>query len=237
MKKRRPVVGIPEMGSGFVRSFMKSRYVCALKKAGAKPIWLAWTQDAEELTGYIKAIDGLLLPGGVDLHPSMYGEEAEGERTYSENRDKMEPELFRMALAAGIPILGICRGCQLINVALGGTLYQDIGGLVSSEKHMDIKHLNGGAHMVTVERKSTLYGILGSTEISVNSLHHQAVKELGEGLRIVAKSPEGIIEAIERPGVPFCAAVQWHPEHMAGKKEQRAIFSRFVKEASIKPSL
>lgn len=191
-------------------------YVSALTRAGTLPILLPAVTEASAISRYATMCDGLLLSGGGDVDPALYGASTRWEcGTVSPLRDAFELALCREMLRLRKPILAICRGIQVLNVALGGTLYQDLqaerpGCLAHRQKQPSCY----AAHPVTVVPGSQLYDILGDTGLHVNSLHHQAVKEPGDGAVICAAAPDGIIEAIEVPQFPFCIGVQWHPERL-----------------------
>jgi putative glutamine amidotransferase len=192
--------------------------------------------DDGALRAIYERLDGLLLAGGVDVHPRHYGEavhEKCGE--IDEARDAVELTLTRWALAEGLPILAICRGIQVLNVAAGGTLYQDIAAqMPDSLKHdywPDYPR-NLLPHQVTVNNDSHLAAILGGTQMAVNSLHHQAVKDLAPNFTVVARSPDGLIEAIEVNDHPFALGVQWHPEELLeDAPPMRRLFEEFVSAA------
>lgn len=187
-----------------------SVYATALTGAGAVPIVSAGG-DPDEMT---RVADALLLTGGIDIDPSRYGEENVACHETNPVVDDMEIGVFNAFLRAGKPVLGICRGHQLINVALGGTLYQDVALRAGSSE-------NGGAPAVNPERhpvralKDSVVGRLFGERFNVNSFHHQALKKLGEGLRATAWNDDGVIEAIEHVSRPVIG-VQWHPERMTG---------------------
>lgn len=214
----------------------KSAYFCALVTAGAG-------EDELELVGAVDAgrvgaedFDGILFTGGEDVDPSFYGENKKYESVrVSRDRDQFEMKLLERALHRRLPILGICRGAQMINVGFGGTLYQDIAEDAAPE--FEHQQLNAGkkrdetVHGVTLtEPQSHLAGAI-TGGCRVNSLHHQAIKRLGRGLKVTAHSEDGLVEAIEAASdYPFLLAVQWHPEEMAGQPEQRRIFQEFISE-------
>lgn len=194
-------------------------YVEAVRRARGVP-WIlplfSITGDRREPSDYLVDMDGLLLSGGVDLDPARFGEEPlPGLGSVSPERDDFELALTRYALGKGIPILAICRGIQVLNVAAGGSLYQDIesqvGGALGHYQKAPRWH---PVHTISLSRETRLAEIIGSSRMSVNSLHHQAVRELGKGMVVAARAPDGIVEAIERPDAPFVIGVQWHPENM-----------------------
>jgi len=181
---------------------------------------------------YVTAIDGLLLTGGRDMSPSFYGEKALAKKYTGETkRPRFEIWLVRYALQYGIPILGICQGCQVINVALGGTLFQDLPAQDGTRKAHSSKgrKVTDCRHPIRIMQDSRLSRILRKKRLVVNSAHHQAVNKVGRGLRIAAEAEDGVIEAIERAGEPFCMGLQWHAEQMAGDTFNRKIFLAFFK--------
>ena len=193
----------------------------AVEAAGAEPVVLTAGSDT------LGAVDGLLLPGGWDIDPALYGEEPE-ERVGSidPELDRTELALFRQARAGGLPVLGICRGQQVINVALGGSLFQHI------EEHEVRQHGRAHlAHSIEVDPTSELAQAAGGSTIEVNSLHHQAVKSLAPGLRATARGADGTIEGLESDD-GLVVAVQCHPEELAGQLAwARSLFERFVSRA------
>lgn len=189
-----------------------SDYPKSVAAAGGLPVEL--TRDADPI-GIVERIDGLILSGGADIDPAQYGAQRDEHLgTVEPDRDEWELKLFHAARARGIPILGICRGAQLTNVALGGTLHQHVEAEDGSGHPMWDADVRQSAHDVTVKQGTLLAGVVAST-IGVNSLHHQTIDRLGEGLVASAHAPDGVIEAVELPGEPILA-VQWHPELLGG---------------------
>lgn len=177
--------------------------------------------DEALLRALYDRMDGLLLSGGVDVHPRLYGEEVHARcGAISEVRDDVELALIRWARADRKPVLAICRGIQTLNVALGGSLYQDIEAMVPRAVRHDCHSGNGRnhvAHDVVVSPGSRLAHLVGTDLLPVNSFHHQAIKDLALGLTVTAWAPDGIIEAVEEEGRPFVLGVQWHPEELAAE--------------------
>jgi putative glutamine amidotransferase len=179
--------------------------------------------------------DGVVLGGGIDVEPHHYGERPAPDAglELDAERDATDFAVLEKARAQGKPVLGICRGLQVVNVAMGGTLVQDI----PSQRPSDVGHQTPKgektrrAHTVRLEPGSLLRGIAGSAEIEVNSRHHQAVAAAAPGLRVSAASPDGLVEALEAAGGPWLVAVQWHPENLAGDGPSEALFREFVREA------
>jgi putative glutamine amidotransferase len=199
-------------------------YVQAIERAGGRALVVPPTEDAVEET--LDALDGLLLSGGSDLDPSLYGADAHPEtRNIRPGRDLAEMALLRAALARDLPVLAVCRGSQVLNVARGGNLVQHLPETLGNEAHRETPGVFSD-HGVQVDPSSRLGGIVG-TSVDVKSHHHQGYGDLGEGLRVVARAEDGTIEAVEDPERRFAVGVLWHPE--AG--EDAALFEALVSEA------
>lgn len=222
-------IAVPQMGNDLFRKYMKNKYVKSLERAGAAVRWIELDDTAKAVEEALKC-DGLLLPGGSDIEPMLYGREREEKcGKPNEIRDKNEFEIFRTFVKTGKPILGICRGFQLINVACGGTLYQDIANIKKCS-HSDFLKRAKSVHSVKIIEGTMLHNIFNKSETGVNSLHHQAIENVGENLIVSAVSEDGFVEGIELKNHPFCVAVQWHPEHMSKKSSlQQKLFNEFVK--------
>lgn len=190
-------------------------YAAAVEAAGGIPVVLPVLAPgkAAEVLAHLQ---GLLLSGGVDLDPSHYGEDPlPGLGRVTPERDAFELALARQALAAGVPVLGICRGVQVLNVAAGGSLFQDLGSQLKKVlKHRQEAPRWHESHAVRLDPSSRMAAILGVTEARVNSFHHQAVRVVAPGLRAAAWAPDGVIEAVESADGRFALGVQWHPEEM-----------------------
>lgn len=221
-------IAIPKFKKDLLRAYMQSKYTASLRRAGAKALWIEM-DDLDRAMEQILKCDGLLMPGGEDVDPAYYGQIATekcGEIVKA--RDEAEMKIMKAFLPTGKPILGICRGEQLMNVYFGGSLHQDIGHIATC-RHTDWRHKNLGNHKVTVKPNTKLAEIMGEETFTVNSLHHQAIDTAAPGLLVSAVSEDGIVEAVEYPEHPFCIAVQWHPEHMSAfSGVQRRIFKAFV---------
>lgn len=229
--KKRPVIGIPYIGSAAEHHYMLGNYVFALLRAGARPKILRRTSDPTVFQTYLQVCDGFLMPGGPDIDPSRYGREKEPEcGEIDPERDAFELQLLEWLLPTQKPILGICRGCQALAVASGGTLLQDITKQQGCN-HKNRENLRKAMHLVTLDGDSILRDILPETENTyrVNTWHHQVVEQPGQGMRIIAYSPDGFAEAIQRDDRAFCLGVQWHPEHLILRdKNQQHIFNAFI---------
>ncbi len=235
-----PVIGIParsvvDSNNGFRYSGIPLTYSSAVERAGGAPILIPLHLSEETLRAIYARIDGLLLAGGVDVHPKEFGEEVEpfcGEIDTA--RDETELRVTRWALADGHPIFGICRGIQMLNVAAGGSLYQDIPAQLQTEQNHSYRTgdpYNLRAHPVEIDPKSKIAQWLGTPEIQVNSLHHQALKNVAPGLRVIARSPDGVVEAVESEDERFLIGVQWHPELMDDDERFGKLFEAFVESA------
>jgi putative glutamine amidotransferase len=228
--------GIPE---GLPQSVvMNQRYYHATAMAGAAPVLIPLLDDAETLRAIYERMDGILIPGGVDVDPTAFGEKPhEKLGRIDPARDRVELQLVKWAVEDHKPVLGLCRGLQVINVALGGTLYQDL----EAEFPNSIKHdyfPNYGferdylAHDVAIASGSRLQHALVADSIPVNSMHHQGIKVLGRGLAASATAPDGLIEAAEGTGDSFLVGVQWHPEVFeATDPHTEHLFSEFIAAA------
>src|SRR3954447_1995392 len=208
-------------------------YPRSLERSGALPVVLP-PMELDRVDVLLDRLGGLMISGGPDVHPAAYGEEPHPSLGPTEpDLDAFELELLRRADARGMPILGICRGEQLLNIARGGTLVQDLPEMVGGEvEHRQELPGRVPTHPIVVVSDSRLEGVLGRENHEVNSFHHHAVRELGRGLRAVAWSPDGIIEAIEAPNRDFVVGVQWHAESLAEREDQAGLFAAFVAAAA-----
>lgn len=212
-----------------------TRYVEAIERAGGVVVGLPPADNVERVLQIVRQVDAVLLPGGNDIDPDHFGEKVLPENGRIEpGRDRLELAVARLALAEGIPLLGICRGAQVLNVAAGGTLYQDIYTQTTTRLQHNQKAPDWyPTHRIEVSPGSLLAGILEVLELRVNTFHHQAVRRVANSLIAVAHSDDGIVEAIEAPGHPFAVGVQWHPEIMATRDaRQQNIFDALVQAAA-----
>ena len=222
---RKPIIGITpspmddtqEHGS-FHRYAIANTYTSAIEAAGGVPLVIPPQEG--NIDDILDVIDGLLLSGGGDIDPAIYGDSETHEKTYGihKGRDDLELALARGAMERDVPTLCICRGIQVLNVALGGTLYQDVADQFSSEishrqQENGISKEDPG-HEVDVQPDSLLAATYGAPSVAVNSFHHQSLKEIAPDLRVNAVAPDGTIEGVEHPGKSWVLGVQWHPEMM-----------------------
>lgn len=239
-----PIIGLTTVRSigedGRVRDGLTQDYAQAITYAGAVPVLIPLsTLEVEKGDGLLRALyerlDGVVLPGGGDVHPARYGYHLDNTiRGVSEIRDAVEIQLAQWAYADNLPLLGICRGHQTINIALGGTLHPDIRtyqGASATLKHDADAETERAKlmHTVTVSEDSLLARSLEATYVDVNSLHHQAVNQLAAPFIATAWSDDGIIEGIEVPSHRFYLGVQWHPEAIATRPAMSNLFRNFVK--------
>ena len=228
MSQRPPTIGV-------TRCSKLEDYVASVEQTGARARVLEVTQSPRKV---LEEIEGLLLTGGGDVDPVFYGEERHPLTDDAEpGRDEFEIDLARRAIAADLPTLAICRGAQVLNVAAGGTLVQDIPSAVESDVvHAVTEPKNLECHDITIEAGSVLAQALGprvnaSCRCRVNSRHHQSVGRPGTGFAVSATAPDGVVEAIEAATNRFCVGVQWHPENFWRTGEFRSLFEQFVRAA------
>jgi putative glutamine amidotransferase len=210
-------------------------YVESVARASAEPVVVDWSA-APSLLDVLSDAQGLLLSGGADVNPALYGEPPHPAYQPAEpGRDWFETELIRLAIERDVPLLAICRGAQILNVVCGGTLWQDIPSEVpTSTPHQVNTPRDARAHVVEVAGGTRLAALLGQpvgdgpSTVDVNSRHHQAVKHVAPGFVVSARAPDGLIEGIERPESHFCLGVQWHPENFWRTGEFLALFRGFV---------
>lgn len=248
----KPLIGVsgPDRG-GLIAWWMSA---LALRRCGALPVRVTPSQPVDE-----HRLDGLVIGGGTDVHPLHYGEERlQGDKNpghnslldwlvglllslfrllfarhrsqdYDPDRDQLEKQLIRFALYEDRPILGICRGAQLMNVTLGGSLHQDIGHFYSEDTG-NVRSILP-RKFVSLAEGSTLRHILNTPGCTVNALHDQSIKELGENLQVNAREPSGVIQGIEKPDHRFFLGVQWHPEYIPQSRAQLGLFQALVERA------
>jgi putative glutamine amidotransferase len=218
------------------RAYVNGAYIRAVQAAGGIPVLLTPHFTPEVQAALWQRLDGLVLTGGGDIEPARFGEDRHPSvDDVSPARDDLEIGLTRQALADDVPLFAICRGIQVLNVALGGTLVQDIASEVPyALAHSQKAPRHEPSHAVKVMGEGTRLGrVLGASEVQVNSMHHQAIKRLGEGLREVAWAPDGVIEGVETAGDErFVLGVQWHPEELVGHDQTaRALFAAVIDAA------
>lgn len=231
---KKPIIGVtPSHDTDKDDLSMRPTYMRAVRDAGAIPLIFPLEVSDDDFAQLVDLVDGMLFTGGPDVHPSYFGENTHINcGSVSPLRDKMELTILPMVMAAKKPILGICRGIQLLNTGLGGTLYQDIPSQTSPDfplAHRQPFYYTNYSHTVAIEKGSKLEKISKSLEIQVNSMHHQAIKTPAPGLTVTAYSPDGLIEAVEKTDYPYFVGVQWHPEYLYPFDEAASgLFQSFV---------
>lgn len=217
---------------GYQRSYVNDDYVQSVVRGGGIPLILPMHTSKEILLEQAELIDGLILSGGHDVSPLNWGEEPHRDiQDVFPERDDFDMLLIKYMIEKKKPILGICRGEQILNVFHGGTLYQDLSHKEDSYIKHNQKHSpKKPTHTVCIKEDSWLHDILGE-EIRVNSFHHLAIKDLGKGLKVTATSKDGVIEAIEGTGEQLVIGLQWHPEMLSGTEvKMQEIFNKFMRE-------
>ena len=236
----KPIIGVtaalrPESIIG-----VRNQYLESVTRAGGIPVLLPITAPEEDLRAVFDRLDGLLITGGADVDPARYGEEKRPEcGAVIPERDRAEWLYAGLAIERDLPTLGICRGCQVLNVVYGGTLHQDIETALGVPRGVHAQEADYAVttHEVVVEPGTLLDAVEGLTEVSVNSKHHQAVKDLAPALRLDARSKaDGIIESFDDPAKRFMLGVQWHPEMLSHlRPEAQALFDALVDAAAGRP--
>ncbi|WP_137625665.1 gamma-glutamyl-gamma-aminobutyrate hydrolase family protein [Lactiplantibacillus pingfangensis] len=237
----KPIIGVApgtlavdsQMFPGRKRDYVNRVYLRSITANGGVPLVLPVTNDAETIARYVGLIDGLLLCGGQDVNPLVYGEEPlEKLGGIDPERDTYEIALIKAVHAVHKPIFGICRGIQILNACYGGTIYQDLSYMPAGQgtiKHLQAQLPAYGMHHVQVAPKSVLAEFLGQTELAVNSFHHQTLHQIAPGFQVVATAPDSVVEAIEATDGGLQLAVQWHPEEMQAVEPVMArLFAKFI---------
>lgn len=232
-----PLIGISGSTNDHTQQvFLMRGYMQKVLKSGAIPVLLCPDMESCAMEELLNHLDGLLLAGGGDIAPAHFGEEPIAQLgEVSPIRDAFELSILAKAIKRKMPVLGICRGVQVMNVALGGSLYQDLPVQYSSQhasviNHQQEKNYEIPTHAVHIKRTSLLFRLLGQDTLLVNSMHHQAVKAAAPTLSVVAKATDGVVEALELPELPFFIGVQWHPERLPDEASER-LFAGFVQIA------
>jgi putative glutamine amidotransferase len=243
MRSKKPLIGITlneelevvnyRWPTSRTFDYLNKAYHYAIEKSGGLPVGLFNTMSPEITSDYLDRIDGLVLTGGPDVESKLFGQPQH--RTSSRPtpiRDKFELTIIETAMQHKLPIFCICRGHQLLNIALGGDLYQDLK-LMSKEtiRHKRISPSVDADHTVTLADDSLLYELLKTKKINVNSSHHQTLRNLGRGLKVTATSSDGVIEGVELADYPFLLSVQWHPERIFNRSHAKVLWAAFIAAA------
>jgi putative glutamine amidotransferase len=236
----RPTIGViasryPRAGGNSMLSGIGEQYLLAVEAAGGIPLLIYLSRDAAVIEAHYQRCDGLLFAGGGDIDPVIFGQAPHPKLgTVEPLRDEVELALARRAIEDAKPVLGICRGIQLLNVALGGTLYQDIPSeLPEASDHYASAKATGRAHLahpIALEPGSWLAGRLGTHELPGNTFHHQSLRDIAPDLRVTGRAPDGVVEAVEGQGPGFVIGVQCHPEELWESADARwaQLFAGFV---------
>ena len=227
-----PIIGILAEVDNDFNTRVQPPYIKAIELAGGLPVLLPYVEDSKVIEQFVELCDGFFFTGGADVDPMRYGEERKetcGDIQY--NRDKLEFRVLEKVMSTSKPILAVCRGAQLVNAALGGTLYQDIPSEIdTSISHRQSEPKFSFSHDINVMENTPLHTLAGVARIRGNSFHHQSIKTLGEGLEIMATSDDGVVEAAYLSGERYLRAYQWHPERLCeSDKHNRLIFDDFIK--------
>ena len=233
-----PIIGIIASAKDVADVTAPAPYVAAIEAAGGVPVILPCGADFDIYGRFVDLCDGFMFTGGCDIHPARYGEDILPEcGNIQDHRDVIELAFFEKAIKTDKPIIAICRGIQLVNVALGGTLYQDIPSQIHTTlTHSQTEGRFEPSHSVTVVENTPLAAMTGGKgRMVANSFHHQAIKDLGRGLEVMARADDGIIEAVYMPDKPYVRAYQWHPERLqAIDADNLTIFAEFVRACQVK---
>lgn len=242
---KKPVIGILSnllimeggMFPGIERAYVNNDYVEAVALGGGVPLLIPVNEDEYIIKEQIDLVDGVVISGGYDINPLIYGEQPSQKMGFTYPKvDEFYLKAVKYAIDKDKPVLGICKGVHILNVLYGGTLYQDISLMNGCFiKHVQSSKREIPTHLVNVKKDSVLFQILGD-KVLTNSYHHQCIKSIGQGLKVAATSDDGVIEAIEKTGSSFVLGIQWHPEMMAKSCEAMLnIFKKLIEE-SIKRS-
>jgi putative glutamine amidotransferase len=234
----KPIIGLTPSFNDAEKKYMVNKAHCfAIELAGGIPIILPYSEDKVMIQQMVDSIAGLYLTGGDDIDPHYFNEEPHGKLgQVNPLRDQFEIQLVKETIARNKPLFGVCRGCQVLNIALGGSMYQDLASQKDSNiiQHKQKRSLSYPSHFVYVDKDSLLFDITKEDKLMVNSSHHQANRIVSENLVTSATSGDGVIEAIEGKSSTFILGVQWHPEQLVkrGDKKSIALYERFVKETT-----
>ena len=231
----KPLIGILAVVDDELLTKIQNTYINAIERAGGAPILLPYVTNEESIDAFVSVCDGFLFTGGADVSPARYGEEkSECCGNVQLFRDELEFRVFDKIYPTGKPIMAICRGAQLVNVALGGSLYQDIPSEVKTEiAHRQSEPKNVPTHRLNVLPDTPLYELISKSTIEANSFHHQAIKKLSDELQITALADDGIIEAASSKGNRYIRAYQWHPELLIDTDSDNfLLFKEFITVAS-----
>ncbi|MBQ8214606.1 MAG: gamma-glutamyl-gamma-aminobutyrate hydrolase family protein [Clostridia bacterium] len=229
---KQPIIGILAEVDEVCNNKVQNSYICAIERSEGLPVLLPYVAREETVEQFVSFCNGIFFTGGADIEPRRYGEKIKSTcGSIKPYRDELEFKVLKKAIAQKKPILAICRGIQLVNVALGGTLYQDISTEIQTELlHRQTEPKNMPSHEVNVMENTPLHELVGGAgRITANSFHHQAIKNLGEGLAVMATADDGMVEAVYLQNGQYLRAYQWHPERLCDiDEDNRRIFADFI---------
>lgn len=227
----KPIIGLLAEVDADKKNGLNYSYSAAIEAAGGIAVLLPYTESEATLSDYTALCDGFFFTGGADIDPKHFGEQIHPAcgQIY-EHRDALELSIFPLALKSGKPILGICRGLQLINVALGGTLYQDLPTEYAvTLSHRQTEPATAPSHGIKILKDTPLHALIGKEYMTGNSFHHQAIQTLGKGLSVTARAEDGVIEAVTYEGDSYLRAYQWHPERLCtSDADNLRLFEEFI---------
>lgn len=237
--RMQPIIGInmalsPDSSDASVAS-INTDYIDAITSAGGIPLVLAPVDNAQAIERMVGMCDGFVFIGGADIDPARYGAPLHPlTHKLATRREQFDFALLEKVLAKRKPFLGVCLGCQELAVAKNGKLLQDIHSEVTSDVQHQVKHVpHYGFHQVTIDPSSRLFDLVSTDTLETNSSHHQAVKDPGQGVRVAARSADGVIEAVELVDYPFGVGVQWHPEQLMDRAAHQRLFEKLVKKSKV----
>ena len=237
--RQRPIIGVCpglRLRPEGLELYSPPAYADAIARAGGVPLLLPPLEDLRLVSAMLDRVQGVLLTGGADISPARYGQPAHSRtRPMPARREAFDLAVARAAARRRLPLLAICRGAQIVNVARGGTLIQDLPTEPGAARHAAEPGSPDARHTVRVEPGTLLAGIVEEGTLKVNSSHHQAIERIGRGLRRSAVAPDGVVEAVEDPRLPFFLAVQWHPERLPDEPAHAALFRALVQAARRQP--
>ncbi|MBQ8814826.1 MAG: gamma-glutamyl-gamma-aminobutyrate hydrolase family protein [Lachnospiraceae bacterium] len=234
MRNHKPIIGLTSSYEKTDKAdyvFSNHSYLNSIRRFGGIPLIIPTEGEDDELEVLVGLCDGILLSGGDDIDPALYGEEALNDTLQlTPVRDAVERKVCDLAVKRELPMFGICRGVQMMNVYFGGSLYQDIPAQIETDiKHRMDPPAHRTCHQCIIEKDTPLYELIGREEIGVNSHHHQAVKSVAPGFTVMGRAEDGIVEAIYDPSRPFVWGVQWHPERIWDIEDSSAkLFEAFI---------
>ena len=226
-----PKIGLIVSIDNELKLNMYGAYGLAIEQSGGLPLVLPYIENEDVIDAFVDVCDGFLFTGGADIEPKHYGEEKHENCWIVEPaRDRLEMAVMRKAMRSDKPIFGICRGMQMLNVVMGGALYQDLPSQVKTEiPHRQSEEKDMPSHPILVGKDTPLFALVGKDVMAGNSFHHQGIKRLADGLKVMGRAEDGMIEAVYDPTKKYLRAYQWHPERLYKDSDNKAVFDDFIK--------